>query len=101
MGEWVDGGQKRGGPVDGAMIVRTGHRLADGARIRVYWRMGRRGGGARDLKGTHTSLSISLSCARTTCFIAERVCKVLGSVMRSILGLGICFSKNKILAVLL
>ena len=40
----------------------------------------------------------SLSRAQTTCLIAVQVCKVLGSTVGSILGLGICFAGNKIFA---
>ena len=93
MGEGVDGGQKeadgrtRGGwAADGrtsgrhAEEKRTGGeewagrgvakwrsgdewRSGQTTRIRIYWRMGRGGGGARVLKGARTSLPISLSCA--------------------------------------
>ena len=64
----------------------------DRARIRVYWWTNRRGGGVGGLKGTHTSLPISLSRARTTCLTIERVCRVLGSVVGSIFEIGFTFS---------
>ena len=72
--------------MDKALTRRTEHEQADGAWIRFYWRKGKRGGGARDLKGACTSLPIFVSCARTTCLTIERVRKVLGSVVGSILG---------------
>ena len=42
-----------------------------------------RGSGAGGLKGTYTSLPISLSCAWTTCLIVERVHRVSGSAVGS------------------
>ena len=64
----------------------------DGAQIRIYWRMSKRRGGVGGLKGTCTSLPISLSHIRTTCLTAERVCRMLGSVVGSILEMGFTLS---------
>ena len=107
---WADGQMARRIEVDGWMSGRA-DKSRRGANKADEWQSERTGRGlgftggrpdrqtSRGFKRPRTSFPTSLSCARTTCLIAEPVCRVLGSALGSEPGLRICFVLNNIFAI--